>query len=350
MSNNSNINLSDSDYQSVMFSNNTIKDPSVLDNNNDNLILNLSDIQIILRKHYQPIVSAPNGVKDLRIQLIQRANSLSTDLHLEIKSLNKTMAHADLTQEIIPEIGSKLFIKLKTLFDFPPYILQHIVNNNLNIKDIQDGFRLKRLDLNNLMDDIKRLESSTLLIPDEKIFLYQSEEDCDIYEKEQKTIYIGKYLIDNPSGDVTTEFFQTKMKKAIKPQLDEFIHNSQKDARLKYLSAYKVYASQLTQKNDSTLRYSSLRTEYDHESNLEGVASAYENMISTILQQIKTLLIPYPILSTLLNGQVTIPSTQEVLIDPSTNLSLPGIYHILREHYGTDSFVSVSTHLLSLLQ
>ena len=349
--------LSDFDYHSVMSSttsinldNNNVKEPSIAQNNNDNSILNVYDIQNILRKHYQPIVSAQNGVKDLRTQLLQRANSLSTDLHLEIKSLTKTINHPELNQELVQEIGSKLFLRLKLLLDFPPFILQHIVNNNINIKDIQDGFRLKRLELNTMMDNIKRLENSTLLIPDEKIFNYQSEADCDQYELDQKTLFTGQYLINNPNADTNNEAFIKLMKKTIKPLLDDYNQTSSKNARLSYLAAYKEYASQLTLKNDSAMRCSSLKQEYDNESNLEGVSSAYENMISHILQQIKTLLIPYPVLSTLLNGQVTIPSTQDVVIDPSTNLSLPGIYHILREHYGTDSFVSVSTYLLSLLQ
>ena len=133
--------LSDFDYHSVMSSttsinlhNNNVKEPSIAQNNNDNSILNVYDIQNILRKHYQPIVSAQNGVKDLRTQLIQRANSLSTDLQLEIKSLTKTMNHPELNQELVQEIGSKLFLRLKLLIDFPPFILQHIVNNNVNIK------------------------------------------------------------------------------------------------------------------------------------------------------------------------------------------------------------------------
>lgn len=347
--------ISDQDYHSVSSSTTSltldnVKEHSIAQNSNDNSILTLSDVQSIIRKHYQPIVSAQNGVKDLRTQLIQRANSLSTDLHLEIKSLTKTMNHPELNNELVQEIGSKLFLRLKILFDFPPFILQHMVNNNICIKDIQDGFRLKRLDLNNVMDEIKRLENSTLLVPDEKIFSYQSEADCDDYEKEQRTRFTGEYLITNPDADIETESFIKLMTKTIKPNIDAFNKTSLKSARLNYLAAYKDYASQLTLKNDSAMRFSSLKHEYENESNLEGVASAYENMISTILQQIKTLLIPYPILSTLLNGQVTIPSTQEVVIDPSTNLSLPGIYHILREHYGTDSFVSVSTYLLNLLQ
>jgi hypothetical protein len=135
--------LSDQDYHSVSSSTTSltldnVKEHSITQNSNDNSILTLSDIQSIIRKHYQPIVSAQNGVKDLRTQLIQRANSLSTDLHLEIKSLTKTMNHPELNQELVQEIGSKLLLRLKILFDFPPYILQHIVNNNIFIQDIQD--------------------------------------------------------------------------------------------------------------------------------------------------------------------------------------------------------------------
>ena len=211
--------LSDFDYHSVMSSttsinlnNNNVKEPSIAQNNNDNSILNVYDIQNILRKHYQPIVSAQNGVKDLRTQLIQRANSLSTDLQLEIKSLTKTMNHPELNQELVQEIGSKLFLRLKLLLDFPPFILQHIVNNNINIKDIQDGFRLKRLELNTMMDNIKRLENSTLLIPDEKIFNYQSEADCDQYELDQKTLFTGQYLINNPNANTNNEAFIKLMK------------------------------------------------------------------------------------------------------------------------------------------
>ena len=85
--------MSDLDYHSVMSSatslslDNNLKEPSIAQNSNDNSILNVIDIQNILRKHYQPIVSAQNGVKDLRTQLIQRANSLSTDLQLETADL-----------------------------------------------------------------------------------------------------------------------------------------------------------------------------------------------------------------------------------------------------------------------
>ena len=133
-------NLSDFDYHSVMSSatslslDNNLKEPSIAQNSNDNSILNVFDIQNILRKHYQPIVSAQNGVKDLRTQLIQRANSLSTVLQLE--KLKKTMNHPELKQELVQKIGSKFFLRLKLLFDYPPFILQHIVNNNVNIKDI----------------------------------------------------------------------------------------------------------------------------------------------------------------------------------------------------------------------
>lgn len=135
-------NLSDLDYHSVMSSatslslDNNLKEPSIAQNSNDNSILNVFDIQNILRKNYQPIVSAQNGVKDFRTQLIQRVNSLSTDLQLEIKSLAKTMNHPELNQELVQKIGSKSFLRLKLLFDFSPLILQHIVKNNVNIKAI----------------------------------------------------------------------------------------------------------------------------------------------------------------------------------------------------------------------
>ena len=339
----------DSDYHSIISSATSVISDKA-NNHNDISILNLSDVQNELRIHYQPIISASNGVKDLRIHLSQRANSLSTDLALEIKSITKNMSHADLTHDLVPEIGSKLFLKLKSLFDFPPFLLQHIVNSNLSIKQIQEGFRLKRLELSALIEDFRRLESTTLLVPDEKVFIYQSEADCDEFEKETKNLFTGQYLVDHDDIDINSEVFLKLMKKAIKPRLDEFIQSSQKQARLDYLAAYKLYSSELSKKNASQLRLASLKVEFENENNLEGVANAYESMISTILQQIKTLLIPYPVLGTLLNGQITIPTTQEVIIDPSTNLSLPGIYHILREQYGTDSFVSVSTHLLSLLQ
>jgi hypothetical protein len=251
------------------------------------------------------------------------------------------------------DIGSKLFITLREMMESPPFILKMIITNNINIADLQQSFNNTRNDKSADMNYYKNLTIIQIDTPLKSTYDTRAAIEIDNYVIEEKhkfkrVNYPTPSVPDEPISDTEIKVYEKALDKYILPLLTAFTPLTKMKYDRLFIKDYDAYEQKVADKNDASINLVKIERDLNQVNNLESVVGAYESMIATIITHIKSIVNLNEHLATLLHKKVKITSTNEEVVDPLYNGNLSGIYSILKDKYSNDSFVNLSTHLLSI--
>jgi hypothetical protein len=300
-----------------------------------NQVFNVQDLRQYLEEYYGANNLSSTTGRDLRTILQTKANVLQT-IERDFKKSNNSLN----LDEVMDEIGSKLFITLRELMESPPYILKHLIENNINISELQQLLIINRNELSTDMNYYRNMTVIHLDQPLQSTYHTRAQIDIDDFKSEE----IQKYKQNNSSlsdGD-----------KSMTKYIDQIVKAYTSEAEMKFnrlfIKDLDQYSSKLADKNNASTKLVTIERELNQINNLEGVVGAYEAMIAHIITHIKSIANLNDQLTTLLHKKARITATNEEVVDPLYNSNLSGIYYIIKEKYSNDSFVNLSTHLLNI--
>jgi hypothetical protein len=156
-------------------------------------VFNVQDLRQYLEEYYGANNLTSTTGRDLRNILQTKANVLQT-VEREFKNSSKSNTSLNL-DEVMDDIGSKLFITLRELMESPPHILKHLIENNINISELQQLLIINRNELSTDMNYYRNMTVIHLDQPLQSTYHTRAQIDIDDFKSEE----IHKYKQNNSS-------------------------------------------------------------------------------------------------------------------------------------------------------
>jgi hypothetical protein len=116
-----------------------------------------------------------------------------------------------------------------------------------------------------------------------------------------------------------------------------------------YLDQHTEYLKSVKIKNESVTKNRILKSKQDRATILDIILKVYDEASRQIVAKVKSALLKFPTIASVLKSTATVRSTKEEIPNPFENENLTGIVEILFERYQKKSFVSFTNALIDAM-
>ena len=271
------------------------------------------------------IESLVAGYIDKSIKSLIDSNQNVVNNYVLLEGINETSSFDD--------VGTLLYNNILIMIDSLPVALKKAIDCNFKMGSYIFECSRTRKDIQQNLKELEIAAQKLLNAPQEITYVKKSSIDIAEMTRVKK-----EEIVSTRSAKKTNEYVQQLIEiesAAIRLRYDK-----------QYIIALEVFEQMLHAKNKAVEQVARLKAEFEQQNVFEIVLSHFQNTIIHIINKIKKIIVPYPLIKTMLEGTIKLTSTNEVISNPLYGTpNLTAIIEILKSNFHKRSMANFAVNL-----